>query len=252
MFGQILTVLISPLGTAILLGALALGLGVWSCTQSTQRIAWGLGLAALIWIYAWSTPLASDTLRGAIEGNTGPRNLSEIPVNRVAVVLGGGVSGPRPPERPNPDLGAAADRVWHAARLYHAGKVKQLLLSGGQVRTGDGSEAQAMRHFLLDLGVPDSAIWLEQDSQNTAGNAQGTAHWLRERQIARITLVTSALHLPRARAAFERTGLLVDPAPTDFEVIPMSTDLLRLLPDASALNGSARAMKEIVGQWLGR
>lgn len=91
----------------------------------------------------------------------------------------------------------------------------------GTVRTGDGSEAEAMRQFLLDLGVPGSAIWLEQDSQNTAANA-------------------------------ERTGLQVDPAPTDFEVIPMPLDLQSLLPDAGALNGSARAMKEVVWRWVGR
>jgi uncharacterized SAM-binding protein YcdF (DUF218 family) len=252
MLGQTLTVLISPLGTVILLGMLALGLAGCIRGKSADRIAWGIGLAALIWLCIWSTPLASDALRAEVEGNTGPRHLSEIPVNRVAVVLGGGVSGPRPPERPDPDLGAAADRVWHAARIYHAGKVKQLLLSGGTVRTGDGSEAEAMRQFLLDLGVQDSAIWLEQDSQNTTANAQRTAQWLQQQHIFRITLVTSALHMPRARAAFERAGLVVDPAPTDFEVIPMPIDLQRLLPDTSALNGSARAMKEIVGQWLGR
>lgn len=252
MFGQILTVLISPLGTALLLGLLALGVAYWRRGKTAHRLSWGIGIVALTWLCIWSTPLASEALRATIETNTGPRNLSEIPVNRVAVVLGGGVSGPRPPERPDPDLGAAADRVWHAARLYHTGKVKQLLLSGGKVRTGDGSEAQAMRQFLRDLGVPDSAIWMEQDSQNTADNAHRTALWLQKQQISRITLVTSALHMPRARAAFERAGLLVDPAPTDFEVIPMPFDLQGLLPDSGALNGSARAMKEMVGLWLGR
>src|SRR5690606_3989740 len=110
----------------------------------------------------------------------------------------------------------SADRVWHAARLYHAGKAQRLLLSGGTVRTGDGSEAEAMRRLLLDLGVPDEALGLEDASVNTSSNAARTAELLRAAGIDHILLVTSALHMPRARAAFERTGLTVFPAPTDF------------------------------------
>lgn len=247
MISQLVTALVSPLGTALLMWALCM-----LFISRHRRLGLALGTLGLAWLLLWSTPLASDALRGAIERHAGPRLLAEAPVNAVAVVLGGGISGPHYPERPDPDLGASADRVWHAARLYHAGKARHLLLSGGTVRTGDGSEAEAMRQFLLDLGVPGSAIWLEQDSQNTADNAERTAQWLRQRDITRITLVTSALHMPRARAAFERTGLQVDPAPTDFEVIPMPLDLQRLLPDAGALNGSARAIKEMVGRWTGR
>ena len=58
--------------------------------------------------------------------------------------------------------------------------------------------------------------------------------------------------MPRARAALEREGLQVHPAPTDFEVIDMPWDLLRVRPDADALQGSAREMKEIVGRMVGR
>jgi uncharacterized SAM-binding protein YcdF (DUF218 family) len=40
---------------------------------------------------------------------------------------------------------------------------------------------------------------------------------LRQRGIGTAILVTSALHMPRARAQFEREGLTIIPAPTDFE-----------------------------------
>ena len=42
------------------------------------------------------------------------------------------------------------------------------------------------------------------------------------------------------------------PAPAEFEVVDRPLDLLRLVPDAGALQGSARAFKEWVGRWLGR
>ena len=259
MINDLVTALISPLGTALLLWAVALLMWVVNGRGRLGRPSFrgcrtGPLLASLgfAWLLLWSLPVASDALRGTIELQAGPREIRDLPTQTVAVVLGGGVSGPRAPMRPDPDLGAAADRLWHAARIYHAGKAKRLLLSGGTTRTGDGSEAQAMRTVLRDLNVPDNALWLEDASTNTASNAQQTAQLLKSQNIQSILLVTSALHMPRARAAFERTGLKVYPAPTDFEVIPMPLEPYRVLPDTSALLGSSRAFKELVGQWLGR
>lgn len=138
--------------------------------------------------------------------------------------------------------------MWHAARLYHAGKAQRLLLSGGVVREGEGSEAEAMQTLLLDLGVPASAMVLEGTSQNTRSNAAQSASLLQAQGVDTVILVTSALHMPRARRTFERMGLRVIPAPTDFEVINEPWQASQLLPEADALNGSARAFKE----WVGR
>ena len=248
MFAKLVTALISPLGTALLLGLVALVLGLVARRVWLRRLGWLAGVFAVGWLWLWSTPLASDALRGAIEAQAGPRDLDAVASAPVIVVLGGGISGPRPPLRPHPDLSASADRMWHAARLYRAGKAPALVLSGGTVRTGDGSEAEAMRAFLADMGVPPAALSIEAASDNTATNATHTARLLIAQGIKGAILVTSALHMPRAREAFERTGLEVHPAPTDFEVIEMPFDLLRIVPDAGALEASAQAMKELVGR----
>lgn len=254
MFAKIIAALISPLGTSLLLGLIGL---VLQFSGLERRAAWrrvalvssALGLA---WLLLWSTPVVSDALSGWLEAQAGPRTLDGLPQAPVIVVLGGGVAGPRPPQRPDPDLAASADRVWHAARLYHAGKAPRVLLSGGTVRTGDGSEAEAMQRFLLDLGVPPHAIALEDASVNTVSNAHHTAAQLAAQGIHQVILVTSAQHMPRARAALQREGLHVHPAPTDFNVIPMPWDALRLVPDVAALHASASAMREVVGRWVGR
>lgn len=248
MLGKVVALVVSPLGTALLLLACALALE-WA--GRTRGARW-LVAAAALWLTLWATPVMSDALRGSLEDRAGPRALADVPAAEVAVVLGGGVRGPAPPRRPDPDLGEASDRLWHAARLYHAGKVKRLLVTGGAPREGEGAEAPAMERFLVDLGVPASAIWREEASINTATNAELTARMLRERGVSTIVLVTSALHMPRARVNFERTGLVVHLAPTDFEVVDRPWSLLRVLPDAEALQGSARAFKEIVGKVVGR
>ena len=249
MLAKLVTATISPLGTSLALGVLCAVLLTFARRPAWRALGKWLGIAGFAWLWLWSTPLASDALRGAIEAQAGPRDLDAVASAPVIVVLGGGVSGPRPPLRPHPDLGASADRMWHAARLYRAGKAPALVLSGGTVRTGDGSEAEAMREFLLDLGVPAAALHIEAASDNTTTNATHTARLLRAQGIKSAILVTSALHMPRARAAFERTGLSVQAAPTDFEVIEMPFDLLRVVPDAGALQGSGQAMKEIAG-WV--
>jgi uncharacterized SAM-binding protein YcdF (DUF218 family) len=252
MFAKLVTALISPLGTAVLLGLVAVVLGLVARRVWLRRLGWLAGVFAVGWLWLWSTPLASEALRGWIEDQAGPRVLAEVPASEVMVVLGGGVSGPRLPRRPDPDLSAAGDRLWHAARIYHAGKAQRIILSGGEVPTGDGSEADSMRLFLLDMGVPDRVLALEGGSVNTAGNAALTAELLAEEGIDEVILVTSALHMPRARALFEGAGLAVIPAPADFEVIETPFSLLGLIPDTNALNGSSRAMKELLGRAVGR
>jgi uncharacterized SAM-binding protein YcdF (DUF218 family) len=104
-----------------------------------------------------------------------------------------------------------------------------------------------MRTVLQDFGVPPSATLLEEASRNTRENATMTAALLRQRGIDRILLVTSALHMERARRHFVAEGLSVEPAPTDFEAVPEVEGVLRFLPDAESLLGSARAFKELVG-----
>ena len=78
-----------------------------------------------------------------------------------------------------------------------------------------------------------------------------TADILARRGINRILLVTSALHMPRSLALFEAQGLEVIPAATDHEVTPLP-GWRKWLPDTAALDGSSRAIKEIVGRLVGR
>lgn len=242
---------ISPLGTALLLGlaGLALAAGASAVRRRTGLL---LIAGALGWLSIWSMPIASNGLRGWLEDAAGPRAVDALPPAQAIVVLGGSVRGPRLPQRPYPDLGASADRLWHAARLHRAGKAPLLVLSGGTVHEGEPPEAGAMRQFLLELGVAAGAMVLEPASVTTAENAAFSAQLLRQRDIQQVLLVTSALHMRRARALFEREGIRVIAAPADHEVVDRPFRLRDVVPDAEALEGSGRAIKEIVGTWAGR
>ncbi|MDO8334794.1 MAG: YdcF family protein [Nitrosomonas sp.] len=244
-----IALLLAPLGMGLLLGALALVVGV----VQWRKLGWVLGCLAVGWLYLWSTPWLSMHARAAIESAHPARLVVDVEVAPVAVVLGGGVASPAPPARFMPDLGRAADRVWFAAQLFHAGKVERIVLSGSvDSRVGGLSEAESMRIFIRDLGVPDAAIHLESTSINTRQNAVHVAQLLNAWGVDRLLLVTSALHMPRAKRQFEAQGLVVFPAATDHEAVGTAWDIRKLMPDSESLDGSGRAIKEWIGLWLSK
>ena len=240
--------MISPLGTALLLGVLSLLLP-W---RGAVRLALTMAFASIAWLWLWSTPAASLALCRHLESQHPALAVASLPSAEAIVVLGGAV---RPPEARGGvvDLGSGADRVWHAARIYKAGKAPLIVLSGGSDPAYSVmSEAEAMRIFLRDLGVPDEAMLLESESRNTQQNAENTARLLQDRGIRRILLVTSAMHMERALRQFEGLGLEITPAVTDVEGGLPPPIPGRYLPDTDSLSASARALKELVGQWVVR
>ena len=183
---KILAQLAYPLGFSLVLTLLALLL------FGLRRRRWGAILLtlSLLWLGLWSLPVVSDALRLSLEGQYPRQAVTDLPTADAVVVLGGGIT-PAPPDWPYPDLGRGADRVWHAARIYRAGKASRVIISGGRLpwlgkRT---SEATAMRQFLSDLGVPPDAVLIEEQSRSTYENAQHTAQLLQRHEIDRKSVV---------------------------------------------------------------
>lgn len=242
---KVAAALIAPLGTALFFGGLALFLVAFRC----RRLAFVSGAFAVVWLFVWALPASSLLLRNALESQYPPLAMVEVPPAPAAVVLGGGIA-PAGHDDLYPDLGASADRVWHAARLYHAGKVPLLILAGGSdARFSRMSEAEAMQRFLLDMGVPASAMLLEESSRTTRQNAQFASDLLAGRGIGEVILVTSALHMSRAVALFRARGLKVIPVAADHSVGNMPAWRL-WLPSAAALDDSGQAFKELIGRMV--
>jgi uncharacterized SAM-binding protein YcdF (DUF218 family) len=235
---------LSPLGTALLLGLIGLVL-----LPGLRRIGAGLVALAFAWLALWSVPAVSYALQHRVESPYPPLRAEALPPAQAIVVLGGAMDPPSP-GYPYPDLTLQADRIWHAARVFKAHKAPLLVASGGSdPAVTSESEAQAIAGLLVDLGVPRAAILEEGRSRNTRENAEFTAQLLAPRKVYTILLVTSALHMRRAVAEFERAGFQVIPAATD-HAQPKSAGVQKWLPAAESLDVSGRAMKELVGEWV--
>jgi len=153
--------------------------------------------------------------------------------------------------------------VLYAAKLFAEGKAPRILLSGGEIawiNDGSSTPAQDMANILVDIGVPESALILENESQNTYENALMAKEILSELEIDQILLVTSALHMPRAVALFEKQGFEVIPLPVDYSVTEnepidgnagsWANRMLKIIPSASNIALTTSALKEYLGMLI--
>ena len=249
---KILTQIFSPLGVTLGVVFLALIL----LTSGRRRGATALLVLALTWGWAWSTPFLADLLRSGLMDmdRYPPHHAEELSTGDAIIVLGGGVR-PVSGTLVYPDLTNAADRIWHAARLYHAGKAPLIIASGGNVwpRHQRQSEADAMRLVLNAFGVPGDVIVTEGRSRNTRQNAAFTAKLAAERDVRRVLLVTSLLHMRRAEVAFRQVGIDVIPSAVDFFRPPFGAPwIFRILPNAHALSRNTTLIKEYLGRLIYR
>ncbi len=102
-------------------------------------------------------------------------------------------------------LKAAKYRVPPAVEAYKLGRAKKLLLCGGAVRdfpNGHCTEAEDMYKAVVKLGVPETDIILESDSQNTVENLLYALIELQRHfcinNINRVLLVTAEYHMRRS------------------------------------------------------
>lgn len=234
-------VLLPPFNGLLLAGV---GILLW---RARPRLARFLVISGVLLITVLSLGVVARALLVPLEAKypaIAPASLGKLDAEAI-VVLGANRYRGAPEFSEDDVIGPALDRLRYAALLARQSK-KPLLLTGGVPDGGDKSEAEAMRASLArDFGV--SVRWLESASANTLENAKLSAEILLPAGIKRVALVTHAWHMPRSVAAFEAAGLSVLPAPTGYTSVGALT-ALDFVPRAGAMQGSARALHEYIGQ----
>lgn len=240
--------LVSPLTVTFVLAAISLLLAL----ARRKRLAVGLSCMALVLLWLASTPAIGVLLAGPLEAKFPAIAVDAAPQADAILVLGGGLTGARPPRRPEFTLGAAADRVWHAAALYRAGKARWVIVAAGNQpdRLDQQTEADAIAEMLTILGVPRTAQRLEDSSRNTHENALNTRAIAEELEARRVLLVTSAAHMPRALGIFRKVwgpGVTFTAASADVGVDRLDFSPKMWIPSASALAFVTKTIKEYAG-----
>lgn len=98
-------------------------------------------------------------------------------------------------------LTGGSHRIAEALRLLALGKAERLLITGVNKRTSRTAlsklapQRKALFHCCIDIGY---------EAQNTIGNANETLAWVKDKNFAKLIVVTSSYHMPRSLAELKR------------------------------------------------
>ncbi|MCQ2395371.1 MAG: YdcF family protein [Kiritimatiellae bacterium] len=260
---KIIGAFLNPLGIGLLLALLAIVL----VRLKRCRLSCMCGLLSVVWLWFWSTGAVGRWIGLSLEREFPPQLAETMPSADAIVVLGGGV-GENTNACPYAELEQAADRAWHGARLYKAGKAQKVFVT-----------CEADARFMVDLGVPGTAIAVNNKARNTEEEARALVEVLSPSRTVdrslhcspapsnfasskpKVLLVTSAWHMRRAKLMYERyaTGVEVIPAAADHESTMMFDRPLEFkdfVPDSVMLAFNAYMFKEWIAyygyKWLRR
>lgn len=106
-------------------------------------------------------------------------------------------------------IGSAADRVNHTLQLYKNGYIKKIIISGGSGLLLDIGEKEAddLASLLRLMGVLEEDILIENTSRNTHESAVEVSKMLQSlTRPSDCLLITSAFHMRRSMACFNKVG----------------------------------------------
>lgn len=197
-----------------------------------------LGCAAA-WLWLCAAPWFALALWRGLADQYPPRPIESYP-GAAAIVLVGGGPVPAPlPQWVAADRPALATPLGVAVALYQAGKAGTIVAIANY----------AMPEFLRALarqGIPPTALKTGLHSATTRSDALVTVAALRGSRGARVLLVATRSHMPRAAATFRRAGFVVVPVPTRAPP-PALPDARSPWPTRTALRVSGNCLHEYLG-----
>ena len=248
---KIIGAFLNPLGIGLLLMLFAIVLA----RLKRCRVSCVCGILSIAWLWFWSTGFAGRMIGLSLEREFPPQLAEAMPAADAIVVLGGGV-GLNTNACSYAKLFSSADRAWHGARLYRAGKAPKVFVT-----------CEADARFMVDLGVPRTAITVNNKARNTEEEAREIQNEVERRKEKgesaerepRVLLVTSAWHMRRAKLMYERyaKGVEVVPAATDYVNLTMFDKPLEFkdfISDSVMIGQNAYMFKEWIAyygyKWL--
>ncbi len=247
-FSKTISYVLTPAGWLVLTLLVAL------ITKNHVRRRRLVGLALVLFWLLGNSFLTNEL---ALWWEYPPAAIPRDSVSRVAIVLTGGMTNA---EKPTPDrrflLDREADRAGQALLLYKTGAVQKILISGGMGSlpfraNAIDDEGQMTARFLTTAGVRAEDIVLESQSRNTHENALFSARVLQKRFPAsqyQYVLVTSAWHIRRAVACFQKQTITVLPFPGAFLSIRRSYAPAEwLAPNEQAFADAHFLIRELAG-----
>lgn len=215
-----------------------------------------LSLFLLGWFWFWGCGFAQNVMCWMFSLDKYPIvEVSAVENADVIVDLGGGM-GSASNICSFAEMHGPADRAWHSARLWKAGKAPIIIPTGIDILNTDTT-------LLRDLGIPDDSICVENKSRNTEENARFTSQMIKDMQgperqgKSRAIIVTSISHMRRAMMIFKTIAPEIDyiAVPCDYGEVHYLDDITykHFFPSVGCLCKNMVVYKEclgILGYWI--
>ncbi len=181
---------------------------------------------------------------------------SRFPVNpplpdRVdgIIVLGGSVIADRSKQWGQLETNRYQERLDNFILLAKRYPQARLIFTGGNatIYPDEPTEADRVRHFLIQSGIPSSRLMLDKRARNTYENGKYSLLLAKPTPQQKWILITSALHMPRALGVFCHLGWRMIPYPVDHQ-----TDGTKgLYSPGYNLLGHANLLAQALHEWIG-
>ena len=233
---KILPLIFSPL--MLVIGLIILGI-IFNIRKFTL-----IGIIILIFS---SLPIISNKFIAYLEKDYKPIEISEIENVDAIVVLSGMIKVVGDEENLKYEFAESIDRFFAGLDLFNNNKAPILILTRGKMPWSLGiAEGEYLKELAIKYGVSEENIILTDEVQNTDQEAKAIKEILTED--AKIILVTSAFHMPRAEKVFKAANINLIPFPVDFQNSKSKTTMMDFIPSAESLFDTSHFVREMIGR----
>ena len=202
----------------------------------------------LVVFYIISTPFFSKHFFKIVEGQYNSTPLVGINKADAIVVLGGTLKINEFRDQHNVEW-SDADRFFGGIKLYQAKKSDLIVFTGAKMPFSKTklSEGEILKQYAIGYGVNPEDIFVTDVVFNTFEESEAVFDLIGEKK--NIILVTSAFHMKRAKALFEKKGFSVIAFKVDYKTTPaIKLNIFNILPNAGALSDTESAFRELLGR----
>jgi uncharacterized SAM-binding protein YcdF (DUF218 family) len=240
--GKILWLLLQPLSLAFFLKVAAVIVLLTGRRKLAAALSFLAGLILFVALFTTSGAWGLQQLEARYSRPAMPQTLS------CMIVLGGAFDLEVTAGRGGMEMNQSADRFIEAARLARLYPQARIVVSGGDGSFSGNhkSDAELAGDFFQAMGVDPARILRETASRNTEENVAETKVLLANNGLVDCLLITSAYHMPRARALFDAAGIATTAWPSDYR----SSGTVRLGLDFTQPTLNSQLLSTAVREWL--
>ena len=204
-------------------------------------------LIGVIVLILSSLPIISNKFIAYLEKDYQPIEIAEIENVDAIVVLSGMIRVIGDEENLKYEFNDSVDRFFAGLDLFNNNKAPILILTMGKMPWSIGiAEGEYLKELAIKYGVSEENIILTDEVQNTDQEAKAIKEILTED--AKIILVTSAFHMPRAEKVFKAANINLIPYPVDFQNSKSKTTMMDFIPSAGSLFDTSHFVREMIGR----